>query len=96
LPARRFRQFCGLGVRAMSLMPVFALPRSAAAGKILRLVARMPHRTLKTAAGIHREALKLRIKGVRHIPPQPREYLEAGPQDSRRSSRKSTVGGPAE
>ena len=36
-------------------------------GQILRLVARIPHLTLKIVAGIHWEALKLWIKGARYI-----------------------------
>lgn len=36
-------------------------------GQILRLVARIPHLTLKIVAGIHWEALKLWIKGMRYI-----------------------------
>lgn len=36
-------------------------------GQILRLVARIPHLTFKIVAGIHWEALKLWIKGIRYI-----------------------------
>ncbi len=36
-------------------------------GQILRLVARIPHLTFKIIAGIHWEALKLWIKGMRYI-----------------------------
>ena len=53
-------------------------------GKILRLVARIRHHTLKIVAGIHREAPTLWIKGVRSIrqpkPPEPARASGA-PQD---------------
>jgi len=37
-------------------------------GQILRLVAQIPHLTIKIVAGIHWEALKLWIKGARYVP----------------------------
>jgi DUF1365 family protein len=69
-------------------------------GKILRLVARIPHLTLKIVAGIHWEALKLWIKGMRYISrPQAPEAISTW-RDGRRIahgfSNKSQVGGPAE
>ncbi|MBP1856888.1 DUF1365 domain-containing protein [Rhizobium herbae] len=69
-------------------------------GKILRLVARIPHLTLKIVAGIHWEALKLWVKGVRTIArPQAPEAMSVW-RDGRRTthifSDESQVGGPAE
>jgi len=69
-------------------------------GKILRLVARIPHLTLKIVAGIHWEALKLWVKGVRTIArPQAPEAMSVW-RDGRRIthvfSDESQVGGPAE
>ncbi|CAN7706011.1 DUF1365 domain-containing protein [Rhizobium sp. LjRoot98] len=69
-------------------------------GKILRLVARIPHLTFKIVAGIHWEALKLWGKGVRYIPrPQAPELTSAWKEGRRTSlvfSPESQVGGPAE
>lgn len=69
-------------------------------GKILRLVARIPHLTLKIVAGIHWEALKLWIKGVRYIPrpqaPEPTSAWKEGRRTSHGFSHESQVGGPAE
>ncbi|KQY20998.1 hypothetical protein ASD32_06345 [Rhizobium sp. Root483D2] len=69
-------------------------------GKILRLVARIPHLTLKIVAGIHWEALKLWIKGVRYIPrpqaPEPTSAWKQGRRTSHGFSHESQVGGPAE
>jgi DUF1365 family protein len=69
-------------------------------GKILRLVARIPHLTLKIVAGIHWEALKLWIKGVRYIPrpqaPEPTSAWKEGRKTSHDFSHESHVGGPAE
>lgn len=69
-------------------------------GKILRLVARIPHLTLKIIAGIHWEALKLWIKGVRYIPrpqaPEPTSAWKDGRRTSPGFSHESQVGGPAE
>lgn len=42
--------------------------RPLSSATILKLTARMPHLTLKILAGIHWEALKLWVKGVRYIP----------------------------
>lgn len=42
--------------------------RDLSTGEILRLVAKIPHLTIKIVAGIHWEALKLWLKGVRYIP----------------------------
>lgn len=42
--------------------------RPVTTGQILRLVARIPHLTIKIVLGIHWEALKLWIKGMRYIP----------------------------
>ena len=69
-------------------------------GKILRLVARIPHLTLKIVAGIHWEALKLWIKGVRYIPrpqaPEPTSVWREGRRTKNGFSHESQVGGPAE
>lgn len=69
-------------------------------GKILRLVARIPHLTLKIVAGIYWEALKLWIKGVRYIPrpqaPEPTSAWKDGRRTSPGFSHESQVGGPAE
>ncbi|WP_428428750.1 DUF1365 domain-containing protein [Pararhizobium sp.] len=69
-------------------------------GKILRLVARIPHLTLKIVAGIHWEALKLWIKGVRYIPrpqaPEPTSVWREGRRTRNGFSHESQVGGPAE
>jgi DUF1365 family protein len=69
-------------------------------GKILRLVARIPHLTFKIVAGIHWEALKLWIKGVRYIPrpqaPEPTSGWRDGRRTSHGFSHESQVGGPAE
>jgi DUF1365 family protein len=69
-------------------------------GKILRLVARIPHLTLKIVAGIHWEALKLWIKGVRYIArpqaPEPTSAWKDGRRTSPGFSHESQVGGPAE
>jgi DUF1365 family protein len=69
-------------------------------GKILRLVARIPHLTLKIVAGIYWEALKLWIKGVRYIArpqaPEPTSAWKDGRRTSPGFSHESQVGGPAE
>jgi len=69
-------------------------------GKILRLVARIPHLTLKIVAGIHWEALKLWIKGVRYIPrpqaPEPTSVWREGRRTKNGFSHESQVGGPVE
>jgi DUF1365 family protein len=69
-------------------------------GKILRLVARIPHLTFKIVAGIHWEALKLWIKGVRYIPrpqaPEPTSAWRKGHRTSHGFSHEAQVGGPAE
>lgn len=69
-------------------------------GKILRLVARIPHLTFKIVAGIHWEALKLWGKGVRYIPrpqaPEPTSAWKEGRRTSLVFSPESQVGGPAE
>lgn len=69
-------------------------------GKILRLVARIPHLTFKIVAGIHWEALKLWGKGIRIVSrPQTPELMSVwkeGQQAMRRPSEQSSVGGPAE
>ncbi len=69
-------------------------------GKILRLVARIPHLTLKIVAGIHWEALKLWIKGARYISrphaPEATSIWRDGRRVAHGFSDKSQVGGPAE
>jgi DUF1365 family protein len=55
-------------------------------GKILGLVARIPHLTLKIVAGIHWEALKLWLKGVRYMP-RPRTPELASPWRDGRKTR---------
>ncbi|MDW5313629.1 DUF1365 domain-containing protein [Rhizobium sp. PL01] len=69
-------------------------------GKILRLVARIPHLTLKIVAGIHWEALKLWIKGVRYIPrpqaPEPTSAWSEGRKVNHGYPHESQVGGAAE
>ncbi|MCV9960425.1 DUF1365 domain-containing protein [Pararhizobium sp. BT-229] len=69
-------------------------------GKILRLVARIPHLTFKIVAGIHWEALKLWGKGVCIVsrPPAPElmSVWKEGRRAMRRPSDQSNVGGPAE
>ncbi|MFB2551549.1 DUF1365 domain-containing protein [Ensifer soli] len=45
-----------------------AVARPLSTGTILRLVARIPHLTLKIVAGIHWEALKIWVKGVAYRP----------------------------
>jgi DUF1365 family protein len=53
-------------------------------GQILRLVAKIPHLTIKIIAGIHWEALKLWIKGMRYIPrPEAPEPVSIWRQDGR-------------
>ncbi len=52
-------------------------------GHILRLVAKIPHLTIKIIAGIHWEALKLWLKGARYIPrPQAPEPVSVWRTDS--------------
>lgn len=69
-------------------------------GKILRLVARIPHLTLKIVAGIHWEALKLWLKGVRYIPRPRAPELTSSWREGRKNrhgfSQESQVGSPAE
>ncbi len=69
-------------------------------GRILRLVARIPHLTLKIVAGIHWEALKLWIKGLRYIPrpqaPEPTSVWREGRRTGSGFSHESQVGAPAE
>ncbi|WEZ83456.1 DUF1365 domain-containing protein [Rhizobium sp. 32-5/1] len=53
-------------------------------GQILRLVAKIPHLTIKIIAGIHWEALKLWLKGARYIPrPEAPEAVSIWKQDAR-------------
>ncbi|HTO30662.1 MAG TPA: DUF1365 domain-containing protein [Pararhizobium sp.] len=69
-------------------------------GQILRLVARIPHLTFKVVAGIHWEALKLWIKGMRYIPrPEAPAHTSAWRNGRRQPPGfydKPKVGGPAE
>ncbi|WP_438748370.1 DUF1365 domain-containing protein [Pararhizobium sp. O133] len=69
-------------------------------GQILRLVARIPHLTFKIVAGIHWEALKLWIKGMRYIPrpeaPAPTSIWRNGRRQPHGFYDKPKVGAPAE
>lgn len=66
-------------------------------GRILRLVARIPHLTIKIVAGIHWEALKLWIKGVGFISrpqaPEPVSVWRDGRETRHGFSHEINVGG---
>ncbi len=69
-------------------------------GQILRLVARIPHLTFKIIVGIHWEALKLWIKGMRYISrpeaPAPTSTWRNGHRLRHGFYDESKVGDPAE
>jgi len=69
-------------------------------GRILRLVGRIPHLTIKIVAGIHWEALKLWVKGARYISrpqaPDPVSVWRDGRRARHGFSHEINVGDPAE
>lgn len=69
-------------------------------GQILRLVARIPHLTFKIVVGIHWEALKLWMKGMRYISRPEAPALASTWRNGSRSLQgfydETEVGGPAE